>query len=143
MFYTMPEIFRHDNGGELTNELVGELHRRLETEDKPTTPHHFQGHSHVERRNREVLTNIRTAVEETRQRQEWSQFVWIIQAIVNNTVREATGMTANMLVLNPTYADRMGSYVSKFCYQGKEDEFDREHEDCQTIGDRFGLCRSY
>ena len=38
-------------------------------------------------------------------------------------------MTANMLVLNPAYADRMGSYVSKFCYKGKEDELDREHED--------------
>jgi hypothetical protein len=127
--FGIPEIFRHDNGGEFTNELVGELHKRLETEDKPTTPHHFQGHSHVERRNREVLNNIRMAIEETRQRQEWSKFVWIIQAIVNNTVREATGMTANMLVLNPIYADRMGSYVSRFCYQEKEAEFNREHEE--------------
>ena len=57
--------------------------------------------------------------------------------IINNTVREDTGLSADILVLNPIYADRMGSYLRKYCYEEKEQEGGEEQEDTEGVALNF------
>ena len=95
--YGVPSKITADNSTEFEKEFR-EAIEILKTENYKTHPYSHQENGIVERANKEVIRHMRNIKYDLRKQATWDEEVMKVQAILNNKVSEATGLTPNQII---------------------------------------------
>jgi hypothetical protein len=95
--YGIPEKITSDNSTQFDAEFK-EMLSILETENYRTHPYSHQESGIVERANKEVIRHARNIAYELKQEKTWDEQILKVQAIMNEKVSEATGLSPNKIV---------------------------------------------
>jgi hypothetical protein len=95
--YGIPEKITSDNSTQFDAEFK-EMLSILETENYRTHPYSHQENGIVERANKEVIRHARNIAYELKQEKTWDEQILKVQAIMNEKVSEATGLSPNKIV---------------------------------------------
>jgi hypothetical protein len=95
--YGIPEKITSDNSTQFDGEFK-EMLSILETENYRTHPYSHQENGIVERANKEVIRHARNIAYELKETKAWDDHILKVQAIMNEKVSEATGLSPNQIV---------------------------------------------
>lgn len=101
-----PRILSSDNGGQFVNEVISNFLRLMGTHAKLSLAYHHQEQGHIERSFREVLRHLSNIVYSARVRSTWSDYLPLVQRILNSTVSSATNQTPNDMVFGFNVGNR-------------------------------------
>lgn len=90
--FGVPKKIRTDQGTQFTAGISKDLSELLGFNHVLNVPYHLQANSLVERRNAEVMKHLRALVFEKRIRTVWSQYLPLVQRIMNYTLDGSIGM---------------------------------------------------
>ncbi len=94
----MPRYIKSDNGPEYVNKVVESLLATLQINHQRTIPYHPESNGVVERKNAEVMRHLRWLTLVASSFDRWSQYMPMVQSIVNNTVHSATSFTPHEML---------------------------------------------
>ena len=97
--YGIPNTILTDGGSQFKNEVIVEVVSALDLRHKITTLYSKEENAMVERANKEVLRHLKAFVYDTRIRDEWIDFLPLIQRIMNSTVHGSIGVAPAQLLL--------------------------------------------
>lgn len=89
--YGIPAFLRTDKGPQFDNELISMFIAYFEQERQFTLPYRPQSNGLVERRNQDLLKNLKILVHEIQQFKNWSFFLPLVQRILNTSYHSAIG----------------------------------------------------
>jgi hypothetical protein len=95
--YGIPVKITSDNSTEY-DAVFSEMLELLQTEKYRIHAYSHQENGIVERANKEVIRHARTLAYELRASDSWDEHIMKVQAIMNERVSEATGLTPNQIV---------------------------------------------
>jgi hypothetical protein len=95
--YGIPDKITSDNSTQFDG-VFKEMLGILETENYRTHPYSHQENSIVERANKEVIRHARNIAYELNNAKSWDEEILKVQAIMNEKVSEATGLSPNQIV---------------------------------------------
>lgn len=97
--FGVPAFLRSDNAPDYTAKVIDELLLMLGTERKLTLPYHPQANGLVERTHRETLRHLRAlAASVTNLGQDWSNYIPLVQRIINSSFHSAIGTSPARLL---------------------------------------------
>ena len=108
--YATPRRFRTDNGTNFKSRLMAELLQRLGSDHHLTQAHSKEQNSIVERANKEVVRHLRNLIFEDRIGAKWSDYLPLVQRIMNTKVHSATGLAPAEIVF-PSHGIRVDKSV--------------------------------
>jgi hypothetical protein len=89
--FGVPEEIRTDGGSQYTSSMAEDLRSLLQFKHLKIVAYHPQANGMVERRNTEVMKHLRALVYERRVKEVWSQYLPLVQRIMNYTVDGSIG----------------------------------------------------
>jgi hypothetical protein len=89
--FGVPEEIRTDGGTQFTSSMAKDLASLLQFKHLVIVSHHPQANGIVERRNTEIMKHLRALVYERRVLECWSQYLPLVQRIMNYTVDGSIG----------------------------------------------------
>jgi transposase InsO family protein len=118
--YGLPDRILTDGGSQFANETIKELVDALDTKHQITLRYSKEENSMVERANKEVLRHLKAFVYDTRIREDWVDFLPLIQRIINTTVHDTLGVApAQLLFGNSVQLDR-GIFLPQHKLEGTD-----------------------
>ena len=105
--YGVPAEILTDNGTQYANKVMEELHKIYQNEHKFTNPYSHEENGIIERANKEILRHLRAIIYDTRIVDKWSNYLPLVQRIMNSQVHESIGVSpASILFGNSLTLDR-------------------------------------
>jgi len=105
--YGAPRFVRSDNGSQFTAKVVSDLLTLVGAERQLTIEYRPASNGIVERANAEVMRHLKSIVMERRVLDRWSEFLPVVQRVVNATPHSALGTSPiRMLFGDAVTADR-------------------------------------
>lgn len=105
--YGAPRFLRSDQGSQFTAGVIAEFCARVGTEQQLTVPYRPESNGIVERANSEVMKHLRGIVMDRRVAASWSEWLPLVQRVLNATPHLATGVPpARMLFGDAVHLDR-------------------------------------
>ena len=102
-----PAQILSDNGSQFVNEIITEFTKHVQVEHLRTMAYSKEENGLVERANKEVNRFLRDLIFDLRVDTTWSDYLPIVQRIMNSTVNKATGLTpAEIIFGNSIDLDR-------------------------------------
>jgi transposase InsO family protein len=92
------EQIRTDEGSQFTATLYDELMKYLGIQHFVMIPYKSQANGIMERRNGEVLKQLRAIVMIRRVKEKWSRFLPIAQNVLNNVIDSSLGKTPSRIL---------------------------------------------
>lgn len=89
--YGAPRFLRSDQGSQFTARVIDEFCAMVGTERQLTVPYRHESNGIVERANLEVMKHLRGVVMDRRVSERWSEFLPLVQRVINATPHLATG----------------------------------------------------
>jgi transposase InsO family protein len=96
--YGVPKEVRSDQGSQFTAELVADLLTFLQIEHRFSIPYRPQAMGKVERMNQEVMRHLRVLTMQHKANSEWSNYIPLVQRIINSTPNRVTGLAPAQLL---------------------------------------------
>ena len=102
-----PAQILSDNGSQFVNEIIAEFTKQVQVEHLRTMAYSKEENGLVERANKEVNRYLRDLIYDLRVDATWSDYIPMIQRIINSTVNESTGLSpAEIIFGNSIDLDR-------------------------------------
>ena len=102
-----PAQILSDNGSQFVNEIITEFTKQVQVQHLRTMAYSKEENGLVERANKEVNRYLRDLIYDLRVDSTWSEYIPMIQRIMNSTVNESTGLTpAEIIFGNSIDLDR-------------------------------------
>jgi len=96
--FGLPKEILSDNGTQFANELMDELTKALNIDQRFTTPYSKEENGIVERSNKEVMRHLRAIIFDKNILGEWYIYLPLVQRIINSKVHLATGVSPASIV---------------------------------------------
>jgi hypothetical protein len=96
--YGAPAMLRSDGGGQFVAEIINEFAKLLTVSKVVTIPHRPQSNGLVERVNAEIVKHLKALVVADRAQADWSDWLPLVQRIINSTPNRAIGCAPAKLV---------------------------------------------
>jgi len=96
--YEVPIKVLSDNGTQYVNKVIEELMLILNAQHQLITPYSHEENSLVERANKEVLRHLRAFIYEINSSHKWSDFLPMVQRIINTTPHSVLGCSPYDLI---------------------------------------------
>lgn len=96
--YGMPKMMQSDQGTQFTAKLITEFCNLLQVTQRFSIPYRPQSQGKVERVNQEVVRHLRSILIGSIKKESWSDYIPIVQRIVNATPCAATGYPPSKLL---------------------------------------------
>jgi transposase InsO family protein len=93
-----PAQILSDNGSQFVNEIITEFTKHVQVQHLRTMAYSKEENGLVERANKEVNRYLRDLIYDLRVDATWSDYIPLIQRIMNSTVNESTGVTPAELI---------------------------------------------
>lgn len=112
--YGMIEEIRTDNGSTFTSKVIKLFMESVGSNHTFCTPHHHQGNGVAERVNLEFENHMRALIHDYGGDERWSEYLPIIQNILNNTESRVTGAKPVELLYGGMITSNRGTIFRKF-----------------------------
>lgn len=96
--YGAPRAIRTDQGSQYSAAMVEQFLELTGVARQSTIPYRPKSNGIVERVNAEVLRHLRSLIMDRRVKERWSQFLPLVQRIVNASVHSATGVAPASMI---------------------------------------------
>lgn len=96
--FGLPARFRTDNGSQYNNTLIEALLALVGTERYPGIPYRPQSNSLIERANKEIVQHLRFILVSRRVRDQWSEYLPLVQRIINASYNSSIGTAPARIV---------------------------------------------
>lgn len=96
--YGAPARLHHDGGTQLTNKIISSFLKLVGVKESLSVPYHPQSNGLVERVNKEIKRHLQVIVHETNCIDLWSDYLPLIQRILNSTVHSSIGVSPSRLL---------------------------------------------
>jgi hypothetical protein len=100
--YGIPAQILTDNGTQYANSIMKEVERLFKYEHKFTHPYSHQENGIVERANKEILRHLNAIIFDTRIVEKWSDYLPLVQRIMNSQIHESIGVSPASIVFGNT-----------------------------------------
>lgn len=115
LFGIMEQV-RTDGGSQFTANVCEEINEYLNIKHHVVIPYHPQANGIVERRNGEILKHLRALIMKRRIRDKWSNYLCLIQNILNNTVDSSIGTYPSKLL----FGDKLKTTIEWIAHRDKD-----------------------
>jgi transposase InsO family protein len=91
--YGCPSVIRSDNGSEFVNTMIEQFLKLVGTEHELSLAYSSEENAIVERANKEVLRHIKAMIFTDNRKDEWANYLPLVQRIMNSTTHSSLGIS--------------------------------------------------
>jgi hypothetical protein len=111
--FGVPKEIRSDGGSQFQNQLMTHLSSLLNYHHTIVVAYHPEGNGMVERRMKEIMKHLRALVFENRIKDVWSQFLPLVQRIINYSIDGSIGTQPARVLLGDIAESDLAMEVPK------------------------------